>query len=415
MKTKNLIVGAGFTGLALAAKLDDYLIVSQNVGGLIRSFEQDGYSFDIGGHVYTTNDPDLNEIMNLAGAVKHENRQAFFISSENGEWIPYPVQESIDKLGIKFAPEQIDDPKSFADFIIKTFGAEFYNEFMRPFNRRVWSTDPADMDFDWISGRVQLPSEKKKNWGPNASFSYARGIDIVNTLMLDVDENNMLVGTLDFVDIECKRAFFTDQNHSQFEVEYDNLYCTTPYFVQSLMRNRVISIGVGLNHRLPMNFHWVYAPFTSPVHRVTLISRYEEWNAPAGCDSLLLEVPFDPYHGKSIDNVRKLLRSNISQYDKAQDTIDLLKSAGFPSIGVDDIATLWVNDSVGYPVPTIGSRKFVADKKLNLLHHDIFLVGRWGEHLYANLDHLLKSINATLNCKDDVMNYLYSSWYYKKT
>ena len=56
-KIKNIILGAGPTGLSIAKKLEKNTIVVEKesqVGGLCRSICKDGGVFDIGGHSFHT-------------------------------------------------------------------------------------------------------------------------------------------------------------------------------------------------------------------------------------------------------------------------------------------------------------------------------------------------------------------------
>ena len=54
MKTKNLIIGAGISGLTLANYLDDYLIVEKStlVGGYCKTHYVKDYIWDYAGHFF---------------------------------------------------------------------------------------------------------------------------------------------------------------------------------------------------------------------------------------------------------------------------------------------------------------------------------------------------------------------------
>src|SRR5262245_34830349 len=180
---KNLIIGGGFAGLYLASILDDAYLIEENpeVGGLIKHFKTERFTFDVGGHVYTTKDDKLSKILLESGAQFFPERKAYFDFSRRVE---YPLQYNADKLGIKVEPDHPrDNYPSFGSLLMREFGHELYEKVFKPFNERVWSTSLAAMDTDWVTGRVALMKDKSKDWGPNSAFYYARGDSIINTMI----------------------------------------------------------------------------------------------------------------------------------------------------------------------------------------------------------------------------------------
>jgi protoporphyrinogen oxidase len=412
-RVKNLIVGGGFTGLELASRMPGSLIITPEIGGLIGSVKQAGFTFDYGGHVYTTTDPRIDAIMQSSGATKVDDRLAFFVKRWGGdfEWIPYPVQERPDLLGLSIVPEPEVVPANLESFMIKTFGHDFYEKFMHPFNRRVWTTEPRDMDFDWIDGRVELPSERsEKKWGMNSQFYYAPGDEIIATMERRLANTNIEIGNVISANVPAHTLAYASatREHSQ-EVKYDRLFVTTKMFSDTLgahgmVSNYVLCVGVGLKRRLEHPFHWIYPDFYSRIHRVTLLSRYHPSMAPKGQDSLLLEIPMG-----SIETI-----SNVFSFEP--DSIaDALNNIGLDEIDEKDIATVWWSYGMGYPIQTVGVRNVVADLKLELLEDQVMLCGRWGSHGYFNLQHLLQDVDATMSVLDgdDPDNYLHSRFYYK--
>lgn len=421
LKTDTLIVGGGMSGLSLGShpSLKGSLIVAKYpLGGLIHNTLADGFSFDFGGHVYTTTDDNVTKLMTEANAQFHESRKAFY---DCRLMIPYPVQDNAGKLGLAITPDKREVTNNLYDYFLREFGFAFTQYFLRPFNERVWSTPIEQMDFDWVDGRVKRPSESKSNWGMNSSFYYARGSAIADVMLGRVLANNSSIveGTMVSVSEKEHTVTFVDGENNPAEVEYNRMFCTSPYFLPTLKRNSVVSIGIGLKHKLDFpEFDWLYCNVRSFVHRVTLLSRYAEGLAPEGCDSLLLEIPTFYFNqlNDAVIGITYQLGTPESRLSKAK---NILIGAGFSPKLVEamDISTVWGDITPGYPVPTVGSRDEVAKMKSFLSPNDIYLTGRWGAHGYFNLQHIFADADATVKYASGLGNdddYLNSSFYYKK-
>ena len=97
-KVKVAIIGAGPTGLSAAYHLgEESLLIEKNqtVGGLCRSVEIDGYTFDYAGHIMFSNDPYVHEMYEilLGENVHWQDREAWVFS--HGVYTRYPFQGSL--------------------------------------------------------------------------------------------------------------------------------------------------------------------------------------------------------------------------------------------------------------------------------------------------------------------------------
>lgn len=412
-----LIVGAGASGLSLASRVNDQpLVLSQSpIGGLISSNHRGEFIFDYGGHVYTPDDPTVVALMRKAGATFHEDRKAYFGQA----MIPYPVQDHADQLDLVAGPENPGKipVRNFVDYCRAQLGTDFTEKFMVPFNRRVWQIDPRKMDFDWVEGRVKVKTEPREHWGMNASFYYAPGDQLVEVLKQDALGNGATIEMATLLSIDGDKhiaTFLGGDEKEVFTVKYGRIFVTTDYFTSDLPSNSIATIGVGLSgymyHETP--FHWMYCDLDSYVHRVTWLSRYHPGMAPKGHDSLLLEIPFrgvPPLDAYVICNSRP----DVNRIEEAQ---RILKNAGF-NFNLGSIETVWGAITPGYPIPTLGSRRIVSNRKQVLAKEQIFLAGRWGAHGYFNLQHIFKDADAVVDFAEhgaSQLEYLNSSFYYRK-
>lgn len=415
IKRKNIIIGGGFTGMLLASRLEDVTMISRDMGGLISTYQKGGFTFDDGGHVYSAKHDQLSKLMRQAGGVLHEERKAFYLPKKNlDQFVEYPVQANAKQINIDVCPDyNFTDYKNFYELSRFNFGQAFTEQFLEPFNHRVWSTPMSQMDVDWIDGRVQRVTEKNVNWGSNSSFWYAQGNDIIDVLQEKAGPQlEYIEGYVHHIDVEGKAVHY-NKGHETHDIEYENLFVTTPYFLPFHRRNRILTIGIGLNKRLPLDFHWLYNNLSFRVHRTTLLSRYHPKNAPEGCDSLLMEIPYYPHGFEQSKAVR------LQQWLEAQNPrtagYQMICEAGLrDAVEMNDIEVLWTHNSPGYPVPTLGSRREVAVIKTLLMPKQIYLLGRFGNHLYANLEHLYSEVDSVLESTVDAENYVYSRHYYKR-
>lgn len=418
MKVKHLIIGGGFAGLYLANMLEDATIVeaSAKLGGLLRGFKSPSqqFTFDIGGHVYTSKFPPLSELMEASDAQFFDHRLAYY---DYQKQIPYPIQYHNEELGVPITTNSHLSYVSFGAMLIHEFGEEFYSKVMKPFNMRVWSTNPNAMSVDWVMGRVALMNHKSSSWGSNSSFFYARGEDIMETLINRMCEINALFQTqLKSVDIQNKIAYVQCVSEKGYSgpIEYEKLFDTSGMMLRKSGRqlpyNHVLTIGVGLNRKLDMDFHWWYneANSSSPIHRITLLSRYHPKLAPEGCDSLLLEIP------TIMNDNDEIIRTSPAEYP-IDGVVTMLHQAGFNYIETKDVEEVVSIKSKGYPIPILSHREHVAFARKELMAKQVYLVGRWGAHGYYNLDHIMEDVIATREASIGLStdNYYWANYYYQ--
>jgi UDP-galactopyranose mutase len=217
-----VIIGAGPTGLSAAYHLGrDAVLVEQadRVGGWCRSIEDNGFTFDMAGHIMFSNDPYVHEMyqMLLGDNVHWQDREAWIYS--NKVYTRYPFQGALYGL----PPEVIKDcivgaiearfgslnakqpaadtgingdytgperrgmfepllkanatrkprmysgaerrlsankgsPRNFEEFIYKVWGAGIAKHFAIPYNQKLWAVPLAEMETSWLGGRVPLPN-----------------------------------------------------------------------------------------------------------------------------------------------------------------------------------------------------------------------------------------------------------------
>jgi hypothetical protein len=411
VRVKNLIIGAGPTGLLLSSKMEDAVIITENVGGLVNSCEKNGFIFDRGLHIYTPFSEPLVELMKASQALFIPERKAYFLPDKvSGKYVTFPVQNHTDELGIDVKPTGavLTGEENFDEYIVATYGEEFCAGFLRPFNQRVWSSDTKSLGSYWTSERVTKPGTQGQP-GMHDSFYYVPGANIIKTLLSRTCAK-ILVGTVYSIDKENKTVLIQNGDYTD-EIRFERCFCTAPILTRQ-RHNHVLFVGVGLNTKLPIDesrmFHWVYCNLNSTVHRVSTFSQLYPLS-PRGCDILSLEIPYryESYptsKERFVDSVIKGLMA--SEYSAKRIAHELLQNAGFDCITHDMIDTVWHANNIGYATQTIYSRMEVMRLKKEILKHGIFLCGRWGAHAYMNFQHVFRDVEAvyrasTLDDKED--------------
>ncbi|HEU4682855.1 MAG TPA: FAD-dependent oxidoreductase, partial [Gemmatimonadales bacterium] len=221
--TPVVVVGAGPTGLSAAYHLGKHaLLVEQadRVGGWCRSVEDNGFTFDMAGHIMFSNDPYIHQMYQLllGDNVHWQDREAWIYSK--GVFTRYPFQGALyglppsvisecivgaiearfgslkskkpvadngangdytgpERRGMfeplmkangtekgrayrgadrRRSPVLKGEPRNFEEFIYKVWGAGIAKHFAIPYNQKLWAVPLAEMETSWLGGRVPLPN-----------------------------------------------------------------------------------------------------------------------------------------------------------------------------------------------------------------------------------------------------------------
>ena len=174
----SVILGGGIAGLATAYELgkrgQPLLLIEKEaeVGGLARTFERDGFRFDIGGHRFHSHNPAVVQwVQNLLGddLLTVPRRSHIYL---NGRFANYPIEfpnaltlyplrQSAHMVGSYLAaqwPRNGHTDHSFEDWVTRRFGRAMYELFFQPYTEKVWGIPCHQLSADWAAQRIGLPS-----------------------------------------------------------------------------------------------------------------------------------------------------------------------------------------------------------------------------------------------------------------
>lgn len=176
MKQKFGIIGTGISGLSAAQLLKDdhdVEIFEKNTspGGLIRCESIQGNTYHVvGGHIFNSKRQDV-----LDWFWRFFDKSSEFIPSKRNaaamfsEPVGYPVEDHLKQLGPEIAKcviaELIELEKSppsqaanFEEFLRSRFGKTLYEIYFSPYNKKIWKRDLSKVPLEWLAGKLPMPT-----------------------------------------------------------------------------------------------------------------------------------------------------------------------------------------------------------------------------------------------------------------
>jgi protoporphyrinogen oxidase len=415
--TKIVILGAGATGLSAAYHLEkkgfrDYHIFEKekNIGGLCRSKQQDGFTFDYTGHLLHINDGHFRSFIAHAVGMEQLNticRKSFIYSQNTYSRYPYqinlyglPVETVVECIeGYVNRPQSSKRPKFFTDWVHQTFGAGFGKYFFFPYQKKIFSYDIKKLSASWTTHFVPSTSLRDiirgsvhdhfdTDIGYNATFFYPKfgGISYWIECMAQRIQNPIMTEwCVNTIDLTNKIITFTNGE----TVPYDSLISTIPLdkllqFIKEpsslsikkalgkLLCNSVINFNLGLRYADFTDKHWIYFPETKyPFYRIGFPHNFSLNTVPPGCSSLYGE--FSHLNGSS-----QIINRRLKEALKA--TKKLLR------ISDSDIETECVIPiSHAYVIFNEWRDKNLPKLLKTLAHYNIHSIGRYGAWKYSSM------------------------------
>jgi len=418
------ILGGGLTGLILGYLLKqkniefEILEKSDECGGLCKTIQERGFTFDIGGgHIIFSRDEEiLNFMLDLLGNNKIRNRRNTKILYKN-YFVKYPFENGLSDLPIeenfeclnefiKTLNKKFDKPKNFKEWIYQTFGKGIAEKYMVPYNEKIWNYKTEDMATFWIEGRVPKPPPediiksslgmKTEGYTHQLYFYYPKygGIQsLIKSIEKKVDN---IIKTFEIKSIKKEKNKWIVSNNKE-EREFDKIISTIPIFdlvkalndvpenvvnsVKDLKYNSLINVMIGLDTDKLNNFHWLYLPDKNILaHRLIFPKNDSPYMTPEGKSSLTAEITYSEG-----DLISKMKDKDI--IDNIIENLDEKKLINKQDVCYKKIARLKYAYIV-YDLNYENNVKIIYDffKEVG-----IGLCGRFSEFKYLNMDACIKS------------------------
>jgi len=384
IKVKYLILGAGPSGLALAHALldrgvrkDQLLLIEKEsiAGGLCRSEQVDGAPLDIGGGHFL--DLKRKEVLDFIFRFMPRDEWDLYdrISKIRirGQEVDHPLEANLWQLPSEIQADYLESiaeagcvrgdpmPESFAEWINWKLGKRIAQEYMLPYNRKIWSMNPDQLGTYWlhklpnVSFRETLLSclegQPMGALPAHGTFLYPKKYGYgevwrrMGESLGDSLVTNCAVEQVDLATSTVNGRWQADEIITTIPWTLWNDYCELPKKIQAaiaLLKNAPIDIDY-YPENLSSSAHWIYDPDESITHHRLLLRS----NFSTGSHGYWTET-----------NSSRSLKGNITRF----------------------------HNKFAYPVNTLGKPEAV-ELILNWARSkNIIGIGRWGRWEHMNSD-----------------------------
>lgn len=411
---KVVIIGGGLAGLSAAHHLAEHqpLVLEKEavVGGLCRSFQQDGFTFDCTGHlIHLKHQYTKDLIAKLLPDSFNSHERLAAIHSKNTR-TPYPFQANTYGLPAETIKECLlgfietlksggtAEPANFHHWILQTFGEGIGKHFMLPYNEKFWKQDLRRITSDWVGWSIPKPSLEdivngalgitNKGMGYNPRFIYPKtgGIDCLPLAFAGSVADIRLNESVDFIDPQKKYV----RLESGREESYDYLVSTMPlpvtyskmpaapdgirHAASALRAISVLNINIGIDRAGVSSDHWIYFPEDEFVFsRIGFPMNFSDAVAPPGHSSIYIEITHLPGRRPDLEEVyarsiEGLKRCGVLRDDDRIVTRNVL-DIGYAYVVFDEHRQKHIDTLTGY-----------------LESQQIFTAGRYGRWEYHSME-----------------------------
>lgn len=415
-----VILGAGLAGLSAAWHLQKkgieaiVLEKEKEVGGLCRSKNINGFTFDYSGHLlHFKHKWTFDFVKNILGDNLVRHKRNSWVYSHN-RYIRYPFQANFFRLPFPVANECLSGfvrasknnyykkNGNFLNWINQTFGKGIARHFMVPYNAKFWTVSPERLTCEWLDGFIPVPSpeeiikgagrENKREFGYNAQFWYPRSAGINQLPLALAAEIKRIHTECPVTEINLRRK--TIKIGSGNNEKFDYLISTIPlpeipllikglpkqvrFLFSKLKWNSILNLNLGLEKKDSSGRHWVYFPQKDICFfRTGFFHNFSPCSARSNKFSLYAEVAYSKNNLVNKNNItqriiRDLGKAGIVKADSriyAQDINDI--EYGYPIYDAN------------YSNARSGILEYLASK-------DITLCGRYGSWQYMSMEKVLR-------------------------
>ena len=429
------VLGGGWAGLLSAKALLESGVgeislleeaKSENMGGLLRTEVINGFTFDCGGPhlLFSRDDKVLSEIVAMLQpnySKKMRNNFVFY----KGMFIPYPFENGVYKLNpderVKIVKGIIDrmlyttcnkewKPENFLDWIVGFFGDYMADEYLIPYNEKIWKRPLDKMAADWVFSPGRLPFPELENMLltvagiPNIGYKEQAYFYYPNTGGIASLFNSL------FEKLSARGAkFITKEKIVRVQLDSDHTFKIN----NNIMANRIIStiplpelllslddgnnyaelagkfdynsvvvVGVAIKGKTPGQTS-VYVPNPGIIfHRYTwmssLVPPKDQNNS-----NLIAEVTIPKCDAVDLEKIEKKVVKGLLELGVIEDESSVL------------FTRVWFN-KYGYPIYSLDHNEIREEAMKILGTYGIKSVGRWGSWHYWNTDMVYSAVENVI-------------------
>jgi len=395
-----IILGGGITGLASARVLqqkgvDNFLLLEKDneCGGMCKTKFIDGHYFDIGGgHVLHSKYPNvLKWIFNHVPEKNFNKFETKVLIDLGGNVINFPIELNLWQLPydlqVEYVVSYIKANKknvpyeNFEQWIRNFLGDKIADNYMIPYNKKLWCVDISNLDISWLSKIpktdlkkiIRTIVEKKSNFDEkivsHSSFYYPKkgGFQtIVDSIYKHIKEHIKVNYKVDKLKYDktlnvwiINEEFFAKKIINTIPwkfLEIDLCGLNKKDFDNLEYISNVVSLW---EREYDHNMHWMYTP----------------------CDNF--------------EQHREFYMHNIAPHSKTNGVMTDINLKRW-----EKIAGRWKQGTpiyehinfCSYPIPSKIYKKAITNILNTCKQYNLFGLGRWGQWQYLNVDHCIKQV-----------------------
>jgi protoporphyrinogen oxidase len=169
-----VVLGGGPAGLTagyLLAKQGRPVIVLEaedQLGGIAKTVERDGYRFDLGGHRFFTKAKEVDALWHEIMREEFLRRPRMSRIYWNGKFLHYPLRgaDVIKKLGpveltrsmfsyLRAALKRKGEEKTLEQWVSNRFGKRLFELFFKSYTEKVWGVPTSEIRAEWAAQRIK--------------------------------------------------------------------------------------------------------------------------------------------------------------------------------------------------------------------------------------------------------------------
>ena len=407
METKNLIIGAGISGLTLANYLDDYIIVEKEseVGGYCKTHFVKDYVWDYAGHFFHFKSEEFKkkfiDYLNIDDFVT-QNKHTYIYFDD--ALIDYPFQTNIHELSKEkfidclydlFNKEEKENYDNFLDMLYGKFGKSITEMFLKPYNEKLYACDLKLLDkdamgrfFPYADIKAIIKNMKESNISSyNNTFLYPKkGAQvIIDILLKNINNEKIILNTkVISIDKNNKEALLSNGE----KIKYENLINTIPFnqflklfsnqqyneLSSKLTYNKVLVFNLGFNKKSSYDKeHWIYIPDKNiNFYRIGFYDNILNSNKL----SLYIEIGYSKNQKIDEQKIKKQLDLTLRNLKKMQVIDDSFELIAYESL-IMDPAYVHIDTQNTLQIKNIMQE---------LQNDNIFSIGRYGGWTYCSME-----------------------------
>lgn len=410
MKKNIIVIGSGISGLSISRMLQDNFAVTvlekgDQTGGLIKCKRIDGNLFHlVGGHVFNSKNQAVLEwfwgYFNQEKEFLKATRNAKILLDD--EFIGYPIENFIYQLPeeniecivkdlLRIAAEKTDptSKNNFEFFLKESFGETLYNIYFGPYNTKLWNTDMGSIPLDWLNGKLPMPDisdiltnnilKKAEDKMVHSTFYYpvrdgsqfiidrlAQGLDIhlsYEITSIEYDNGVLSVNNRDRLSDCLIYSGDVRKLHSIIHIA-DKALSDALETVKDLRSNGTSNV---LCETDDTDISWLYLPEKKfSAHRIIYTGNFSKTN-----------------------NEGSNRKTCVVEFAGKKDQNSMLEEIKMLPGNLEPLESNFEPDS--YIIHQSDTRQKIHALKTQLAKYNIFLLGRFAEWEYYNMDKCIES------------------------